>query len=198
MKSAPAFLVLLLLAMVPNAIWGQLKEVGEQNVRPVPEMEKLFNSFAGDWDTSELRERTQLFPDGGERKGKAHIRLASGGSTLVMEGHSDGSAGRLSYIIVIWWDQDTSVYRYFTCFKDTGSSCEIRGTAHWDHDKFVNDYEEPIHGKKMQFRDTFQEITPNSYTLVFAWVKEDGTIENQIVSRAIRHAGAADRSSRKP
>ena len=115
------------------------------------------------------------------------MRLAADGATLVLEGHSDGSAGPLSYIIVVWWDRETNLYRYFTCFKDTSSGCEVRGTAHWDQDNFVNDYEEVVDGKKMKFRDTFQDITPNSYTLVFAWVMDDGSTQPVIISKAVRH-----------
>jgi hypothetical protein len=97
--------------------------------------------------------------------------LAAGGAMLVMEGHSDGSAGPLSEIIVIWWDKDANLYRTLTASKDAGSGCEVRGEARWDGDKFVNDYEEVVNSHKMKFRDTFQDITSNSYTLVFAWVK---------------------------
>jgi hypothetical protein len=71
-----------------------------------------------------------------------------------MEGHSDGTAGPLSYVIVVWWDKDASLYGFLTCFKDTRSGCEVRGTAHWDRDKLVNDYEEVVDGKKLRFRDT--------------------------------------------
>jgi hypothetical protein len=113
---------------------------------------------------------------------------------LVMEGHSDGSAGPLSYIIVVWWDKDANLYRYFTCFKDTGSGCEVRGTARWDRDKFVNDYEEVLHGEKMKFRDTFQDITPKSHTLVFAWVKDDGSTQPVIISKAVRRSKETARS----
>jgi hypothetical protein len=35
---------------------------------------------------------------------------------------------------VVWWDKDADLYRYFTCFKDTSSECEVRGTAHCDGD----------------------------------------------------------------
>ena len=49
------------LVVVPG-VWGQVKEVGEQNVGPTPEMKKLFDSFAGDWDSSELMERRLCFP----------------------------------------------------------------------------------------------------------------------------------------
>lgn len=191
--------MLLLVLVSPVALWGQLEAIGEQGVDPAPEIKKLYDDFAGDWDTTEHRERTQFFPNGGERKGRSYVRLAAGGAMLVMEGHSDGSAGPLSYIIVIWWDKDANLYRYFTCFKDTGSGCEVRGTAHWDQDRFVNDYEEVVGGKKMQFRDTFEDITSTSHTLVFAWLKQDGSTEPVIVSKAVRRVqGKARTSQSKP
>ena len=181
-------LMALTLVAFPAVVCAQIAEVGEANVQPTPEIKKLFEAFAGDWDTSEKRERTQFFPNGGERKGRSHIRLGAGGAVLVMEGHSDGTAGPLSYVIVVWWDKDASLYGFFTCFKDTGSGCEVRGTAHWDGDKFVNDYEEVVDGKKLRFRDTFQDITANSHTLVFAWIKDDGSMEPVIISKAVRRS----------
>lgn len=184
-------LVWLLLFAFPGGIRSQVKEIGEVNVPPAQEVKRLFEAFAGDWDTSEKRERTQFFPNGGERKGRSHVRLAAGGAMLVMEGHSDGSAGPLSYMIVVWWDKDAGLYRYFICFKDAGSGCVVRGTARWDGDKFVNDYEEVVKGKRMKFRDTFEDITPNSYTLVFAWVKDDGSTEPVIISKAVRRPSGA-------
>jgi hypothetical protein len=185
-------LLLLALAALPGRVLSQVKEIGEANVQPTQETKRLFEAFAGDWDTLEKRERTQFFPTGGERKGRSHVRLAAGGAMLVMEGHSDGSAGPLSYIIVIWWDKDANLYRYFTCFKDAGSGCEVRGEARWDGDKFVNDYEEVVNGHKMKFRDTFQDITPNSHTLVFAWVKADGSTQPVIISKAAKRRASAD------
>ncbi len=197
MKNPSTFsLALLALIIFPAGLRAQVREIGETNVRPTPEIKRLFQAFAGDWDTSEKREQTQFFPKGGERKGRSHVRLAAGGAMLVMEGHSDGSAGPLSYIIVVWWDKDASLYRYFTCFKNTDSGCEVRGTAHWDGEKFVNDYEEVVDGKKMTFRDTFQDITTNSHTLVFAWVKDDGSTQPVIISKAVRRASRTATESR--
>jgi hypothetical protein len=177
---------LLMLLALPGKFDAQVRDSEEKSVQPTPEMKKLYVALGGDWDTSETRERTWLFPNGGERKGRSHVRLGAGGATLVMEGDSDGSAGPLSYIIVVWWDPTASIYRYFTCFRGAGSTCEVRGTAHWEEDKFVNDYEEIIKGKKMKFKDTFEGITPNSYRLVFAWVKDDGSTVPVIVSKNAR------------
>lgn len=189
-KAIIGFFALLAIVVSRSELQAQVKEIGEGRVTPAPEIKRLYDAFGGDWDTSEKRERTQFFPSGGERKGRSHVRLAAGGAMLVMEGHSDGSAGPLSYIIVVWWDKEASLFRYFTCFKAEGSGCEVRGTAHWDEDKFVNEYEEMVQGKKLKFRDTFEDITPNSHTLVFAWVKDDGSVEPVIISKSVRHSNS--------
>jgi hypothetical protein len=183
--------LVLLILLASTASSAQVNESREVNAQPTPELKKLFSSLAGDWDTQEKREKTQFFPNGGKRKGQTQIRLAAGGAMLVMEGHSDGSAGPLSYLIVIWWDTQAKLYRYFTCFKDAGSGCQVRGTAHWESNAFVNDYEQELDGRKLKFRDTFQDITPNSYTLLFAWMKDDGSQTPVIVTKAVRRGSTA-------
>ena len=97
MKNTCTFFLAWLIAF--PALSAQAKEIGEADIQPTPEIKRLFEAVGGDWDTSEKRERTQFFPNGGERTGRSHVRLSAAGSTLVMEGHSDGSAGLLSYII---------------------------------------------------------------------------------------------------
>jgi hypothetical protein len=106
-----------------------------------PEMNRLAKAFVGDWNTTETMERSQFFPSGGSRHGRAQIRLTTGGTVLVDELHSDGSAGKLDGLVVIWWDDGEKLYRFFTCFNDPKNPCEVRGTAHWEGDTFVNDYE---------------------------------------------------------
>jgi hypothetical protein len=150
------------------------------------EMERLAKTFAGDWDTTESMERSEYFPQGGGRHGTSHWRLGVGGTTLIGEGSSDGSVGPLSYMITIWWDKRAKVYYFFTCFKDTGSSCKVRGTAHWEGDTFVNDYEEIENGKPTKWRDSFIQITPTSHVLIAARDAGDGTMKTLITSRSAR------------
>jgi hypothetical protein len=85
-----------------------------------------------------------------------------------------------------WWDKDGKLYGYFTCFKDTDPGCEVRGTAHRDGDKFVNDYEEVVDGKKMKFRDTFKisSQTPTRWS----WVKDDGLTPPVIITKVVRRS----------
>jgi hypothetical protein len=67
-----------------------------------PEMDRLAKALVGDWDTVETMERGEFFPNGGSRNGRVHVRLASGGYTLIYEVHSDGSAGKLDGFLTIW------------------------------------------------------------------------------------------------
>ena len=147
---------------------------------------KLATALVGDWDTTETMEGSEYFPKGGARHGTSHWRLIVGGTTLTGEGHSDGSAGPLDHLIVISWDQKSKVYTYFVCFKDTGSACFVRGTAHWEGDVFVNDYEETEHGKKTQWRDSFVDITPASYTLIAARKQDNGAMRTLITTHSTR------------
>jgi hypothetical protein len=151
-----------------------------------PEMDRVAKAFVGDWNSTETMERSDFFPNGGGRRGSSHWRLGVGGTTLIGEGHSDGSVGPLRYLITIWWDKNTKLYYFFTCFKDTGSSCKVRGTAPWEGDTFVNDYEEVEHGKPTKWRDSFVQITPTSYTLIAARDAGDGTMKALITTRDTR------------
>src|SRR5215470_13136760 len=69
------------------------------------EMARLARALAGDWSTTETMQQSRFFPNGGSRHGKVHVKLAAGGTTLIYEVQSDGSAGKLDGMLVIWWDK---------------------------------------------------------------------------------------------
>jgi hypothetical protein len=151
---------------------------------PVPEIERLAKALVGDWNTTETMEKGEFF-SGGSRHGVVHVRLAAGGTTLIYEVHSDGSAGKLDGMLVIWWDKGANLYRVFVCFNNPKHPCEMRGTAHWEGDSFVNDYEDTVKGKKAPWRDTFT-FTPTSHTLVAAMKLGNGTMKTLITTEATR------------
>lgn len=152
---------------------------------PIPEMQKLESAFVGDWKTTESMERSQIFPNGGTRSGVASFRLGPGGFSLIGEGRSDGSAGKLEFMIIIWWDPSEHLYQYFVCFNSATRPCRMRGTAHWEGDKFVNEYESMEGGKLAKWEDTFLDFTPDSFTLV-ATQMENGSIKPMITTKWVR------------
>jgi hypothetical protein len=181
-----AFLAVAALAPV-RAVAQAPARAGLASKAAGPEMQRVADVLAGDWATTESMERSDLFPDGGARRGTSRWRLAVGGTTLVGEGKSNGSAGPLGYLITIWWDAPAAVYRFFTCFTDAaGSSCRVRGTAHWEGDAFVNDYEETGRAGPVRWRDSFVRLTPSSHTLLAARLAADGSMQTLITSRSVR------------
>jgi hypothetical protein len=150
-----------------------------------PEMDRLAKALVGDWDTVETMERGEFFPNGGSRKGHADVRLASGGYTLIYEVHSDGSAGKLDGFLTIWWDKNTKLYYFLACFNNPNGPCRMRGTAHWEGDSFVNDYEETVKGKRTSWRDSFT-FAPSAHTLVAAMEADGGAMRTLITTRATR------------
>ena len=154
----------------------------------IPEMARLAKVLAGDWNTVEVVQHGKPVPEGAGRAGSMRVALTGGGTALVSEGHSVGTVGAdLRWFITIWWDPDMKLYRFLTCFKtDTNAGCELRGTAHWDGDVFVNDYEEVIKGKRTKVQDLWTDITPNSYTLTAVHDAGNGVMKPDVVSHNTR------------
>ena len=152
-----------------------------------PEMVRLADALVGHWKNVETMETSKFFPSGGERTGLSRCRLATGGTNLVCEGDSNGSAGPLHHLIVIWWDRDVRVYRFFTCFQEgKESNCKVRGMAHWEGDDFVNDYSEEVDGKQVKMRDSFIHIRHDSHLLVAAIEDSPGHLTTLITTRSTR------------
>ena len=134
-------------------------------------------------------ERGEFFPNGGARSGRAHFRLSDGGDVLVEEGQSGGTAGKLHFMIIIWWDAPAEVYRFFTCFNDDQIPCRVRGTAFWEGENFVNEYEHTENGKTLTWRDVFSRIAGDSFTLVAGTVTSDGRFVPVITTKYFRQGG---------
>jgi hypothetical protein len=154
----------------------------------IPEMARLAKVLAGDWNTAEIVQHGKPVPEDAGRRGTAHVRLTGGGTALVSEGHSIGTVGGdLRWFITIWWDPEAKRYRFLTCFKTSADAgCELRGTAHWDGDTFVNDYERLINGKRTKMRDLWTDITSNSHTLTEAHDTGNGVMKPYVISHSTR------------
>ena len=144
-------------------------------------MKRLFQAFVGRWRVEETFAQSEFFPKGGSRTGRAHFTIGTGGTSLIEDYHSNGSAGKLDFLMVVWWDSEIQRYRVFTCSNDSQNAGKLRGTAHWERGTFVNDYEEVVNTKPKKFQDRFSELTPQSFTLV-AGPKTGKRFERQITT----------------
>jgi hypothetical protein len=143
---------------------------------PSPEMQKLFDAFVGSWRVSESFE-ISTSRQGKTRKGTASFRTGAGFS-LIEDYNSDGSAGPLSFLALIWWDRQEQIYRFLTCANSDG--CAPRGTSRWEGNKFVNSWVEKVDGKSATFKDSFVDISPSSFRLV-----SEGSADGKTIWRVI-------------
>jgi hypothetical protein len=133
-------------------------------------MERLLNAFVGKWAVKETFE-VSASKQGRTREGTATFR-AGPGFSLIEDYRSNGSAGELHFLALLWWDPKSQAYALLTCANNDG--CQLRGTARWEGPNLVNTWEEEIEGKKISFKDSFGDISPSSITLVSEGLR-DGT-----------------------
>lgn len=184
-----AFVVLL---VVCRAFSQQPEATGSKSVsskpRPSPEMQRLFDAFAGRWEVSETFEVSPK-DQGRTRQGTATFREGPGYS-LIEDYRSTGSAGDLRFLGLFWWDQSAHTYRLLTCANNDG--CELRGTVKWEGQRLVNSWDNKVGGKTATFKDSFVDISPSSFHLVSEGTADGKTIW-RVVTRYRRLAASNER-----
>jgi hypothetical protein len=148
-----------------------------QPFRASPEMQRLLDAFIGSWKVSEVFEVSELSQPGKTREGVATFRRGPGAS-LIEDYTSDGTAGLLNFLAILWWDQSAQLYRFLTCANN--NSCAVRGTAKWEANGLVNSWEEEINGRKASIKDSFVDISPTSFRLV-----SQGLADGQVIWRVV-------------
>jgi hypothetical protein len=154
------------IASQTEPVHSETRDTVAQSSAPTPQMQHLAKAFEGTWKTHESFAKNEFYPNGAERSGTARFALATGGTALIENVRSDGSAGKLEFMVVLWWDGTENVYKMFTCGNGGLSPCRMRGVAHWEGDKFVNEYELTIRGANHKAKDSFEQISSKSFTLV--------------------------------
>ena len=142
------------------------------DLRPAPEMQRLLDAFVGSWHVNESF-KVSASRQGKTRQGTATFR-AGPGYSLIEDYRSTGSAGTLSFLGLLWWDESAHIYRLLTCANNDG--CQLRGTAKWEGKELVNSWEEKVDGKTARFKDSFVDISPSSFRLVSEGSADDKTI----------------------
>ena len=158
------FVALTVTFVTPN----EPQQQARLHAAPSPEMERLARAFDGKWSTHEVFAHNKFYPNGAERTGVAEFHLVTAGTALIENVSSDGSAGKLQFMVVLWWDGNARTYKMFTCGNTGAEPCHIRGTLHWEGDKLVNNYDLNIRGVSHKAIDVFDQISGRSFRLVFS------------------------------
>jgi hypothetical protein len=149
-------------------------------------MQRLFQTFIGEWNVSEVFEASAT-KQGRTRHGVCSIK-AGPGFSMLEDCRTNGSAGELQFLGVLWWDPKANAYQFFTCANVEG--CAMRGTARWEGNRLVNSWEEEDKGKRVTYKDSFVDLSPASFTLISEGVS-DGTTVWRVVTKYGRRSAAS-------
>jgi Protein of unknown function (DUF1579) len=142
------------------------------------EMKKVIESLAGMWKTTTTVEPGGFMPQGGTATGRADIRSGPAGNALVERFRShEGPFGNFVGQGTIWWDPNASGYRALWCDTLSPSGCDLMGVGQWDGNNLVFKGESQMEGKKMHTRETYSDITPDSFTFTMEMAVEGSPMQ---------------------
>ena len=167
-------LAILILALATSA-FGQSSRRHHKS-KPVPpqpsmpsakqseEMKKLTDTFAGMWKTTATVEKNAMFPLSGTSEGRSDIRSGPAGNSLVERSRSHGVMGIFAGLGVFWWDPKAAAYKGLWCDSLAPDGCDDLGSGHWEGNSLVFTAKIDMNGSTMQMRNTYGNITADSYT----------------------------------
>jgi hypothetical protein len=126
---------------------------------PAPEMKRLIKMWTGHWTTDENFAPSDQMPHGGQGKGMETMRPGPGSLSLIGDYQTHGAP--FGHLVVIWLPKEQAYKSYWTDSTQPGVSVQ---TGRWEGDRLVFTSVDESSGKKIESRDTYSDITPNSFT----------------------------------
>jgi len=166
--------------------------------KPSPEMQKLSKMVVGTWSTAEKHEPSPWAPKGATAKGTAVFKNGPGGLSVVQDYKSSSAMGSFVGHGVLWWDAKAGGYKGVWCDSMTPVGCEPgKGAAKWDGNNLVGTDETEMMGQTMAMKQTWSDITPNSFTFTIDGGPPGGEMKRMMTIKYTR-AGAAKAEAKKP
>ncbi len=176
-------------------------EGGQMNMampKPSPEMQKLSKMVVGTWNTAEKHEPSPWAPKGATGKGTAVFKNGPGGLSVVQDYKSSSAMGSFAGHGVLWWDAKAGGYKGVWCDSMTPVGCEPgKGAAKWDGNNLVGTDETEMMGQTIAMKQTWSDITPNSFTFTIDGGPPGGEMKRMMTIKYTR-AGAAKAEAKKP
>jgi hypothetical protein len=98
----------------------------------------------------------------------------------------------------MWWDAKVGGYQGVWCDSMTPAGCQIsKGITKWEGNNLVGTDESEMMGQKMAMKESWTDITPDSFTFVMDGGPPGGEMKRMMTIKYTR-AGAAKAGAKKP
>src|ERR1051326_6818123 len=176
MKSSILHLVLIALVLIAATLavipFAQAQQATKPNstpasqsgAQPSPEMQSLITALSGRWSLS-----VQSAGSATPSKGEETWLPGPGGFTFIQEETLHIPGHDILLLGVLWCAGSTKSLHGMECNNGLPNVCDIKGsltdiTLQWDGTQLVLTEQENHNGKKSVWRETFSDITKNSFT----------------------------------
>jgi uncharacterized protein YndB with AHSA1/START domain len=145
--------------------------------KPGAEMQRL-NFYLGEWDYTEVYEKTSFYPSGGKNSGIYTSKAGPGGNSLINTFHSQGPVGDFEGLLVMTWDQKEKSYKAYA-FGDEFPGAIVE-TGRFEGDALVYRSEFPVGGATLKLRNATR-LAAAGKLLSEEFIKMEGQPEKLLV-----------------
>jgi hypothetical protein len=143
--------------------------------KPAPEQAKLMKAFGGSWTVSGSTEASPAGP-AEKASGTETSKSGPGGFSVVTDANMKFERmGPFKGHGVMYWDPEEKHYTGTWC--DNLGPCATQGTGSWEGDKLVFNSEMKMNGQSAKMRQTYSDITPDSYKFMIEMGDPSGNLQ---------------------
>jgi hypothetical protein len=156
--------------------------------KPAPEAERLAKTFGGSWTVSGS---TEAGPAGPAEKasGTEACRPGPGKFSQICDAKMKFERmGPFNGHGIMYWDAENKNYTGTWC--DNLGPCSSQGIGNWEGDNLVFNSEVKMNGQTSKMRQTYSDITPNSYKFLIEMGEPSGELKPWMTLN-YKRAGAA-------
>ncbi len=155
-----------------------------------PEMKKLVESFTGRWRvTISVQKMSGWFPVSGTATGRSEIQAGPAGNSVTERLRSNGPLGDFAGNGTYWYDAQSKSYKGTWCDSMDPNGCGAVGTANWSGSNFVVSNEIPMEQGKLRIRETYSNITHDSFDFMIETAMGDAPLA-KVMSIRYQRAGS--------
>ena len=168
------------------------KPAGMPSMKPSPEMRKLVKALLGNYTTKETHDPGPFMPTGGTGTGQSTFTLGPGGNSVIQtyQSKSGPMGGKFRGHGVVWYDPKAGGYKSVWC-DSMSPMCEVGGPSKWEGDKLTGTTESEMMGKKMTYKETMSDFSPNGFKMDMEISSEGGPMKHVMTIEYTRAQAAA-------
>ena len=164
---------------------------GMPAMKPSPEIQKLAKLLVGAYTTKETHEAGPFMPTGGSGEGQSSFTLGPGGNSVIQnyQSKSGPMGGKFRGHGVVWYDTKAGGYRSVWC-DSMSPMCEVGGPTKWEGDKLTGTTESEMMGKKMSYKETLSNFSPNGFKMDMEVSSEGGPMKHAMTIEYVKAQAA--------